>query len=61
MTHRGESTLSDLWYLEETMRRLVEELKKNNCLRQDFEFLTKAERESKLERFIDDFIYAGER
>lgn len=47
---------SDTQYLEETMKRLVKELKTNNCLSQDFEFLTKAERERKLEKFIDDFL-----
>ena len=49
-------SFSDTQYLEETMKRLVEELKKNNCLSQNFEFLTKAEREKKLEQFIDDFV-----
>ena len=30
-------------YIERRLRSLVEELKKNNCLSQDFEFLPKAE------------------
>lgn len=47
---------SDTRYLEEIMERLIEELKKNNCLSQDFEFLTKAERERKLEQFVNNFI-----
>lgn len=48
--------LSGSDYLEQTIKRLVEELKAKNCLSQDFEFLTKAERERKLERFVNDFI-----
>ena len=46
----------DIDYLERSIKRLVEELKKNNCLSQDFEFLTKTERVQKVESFIDDFI-----
>lgn len=49
-------TPSDMQYLEEIMKRMIEELKKNNCLSQDFEFLTKAERERKLEQFLNSFI-----
>lgn len=58
VTQKEEKAMpfSDTRYLEETMERLIKELKKNNCLSQDFEFLTKAEREHKLERFVNDFI-----
>lgn len=47
---------SEIEYLEQTMKRLVEELKQKNCLSQEFVFLTKAERENKLEKAIDEFI-----
>lgn len=46
----------DIEYLELTIRRLIEELKQKNCLSQEFEFLTKAEREQKVDVFIDGFI-----
>ena len=51
-----EYNLSGSDYLEQTIKRLVEELKAKNCLSQDFEFLTKAERECKLEQFVNNFI-----
>ena len=47
---------SDIEYLESTLKKLIEELKQKNCLSQEFKFLTKAEREQKIEEFIDDFI-----
>lgn len=47
---------SEIEYLEQTMKRLVEELKQKNCLSQEFRFVTKAERESELEKAIDEFI-----
>ena len=43
-------------YLELTIKRLVEELKAKNCLSQDFQFLTKAERKQAVEDFVDVFI-----
>ena len=43
-------------YLEQTIKRLVEELKAKNCLSQDFQFLTKAERKQAVEDFVYDFI-----
>lgn len=42
--------------LEQKVGQLIEELKKNNCLRRDFEFLTQAEREERLEDFVERFI-----
>lgn len=51
-----QEAYSDMRYLEESMKHLVKELKKNNCLSQDFKFLTKAERELALERVIEHFI-----
>ena len=49
----------DIDYLERSVKRLVEELKQKNCLSQDFEFLTKAERDQMVESFIDDFIQSA--
>lgn len=48
--------MSDIEYLEQVIKRLVEELKQRNCLSQEFQFLTEAERELKLEEFIDTAI-----
>lgn len=54
---RGEvESVNDAEYLENTIKRMVEELKTKNCLSQDFCFLTKAERDKALDNFIDDFI-----
>ena len=39
-------------YIERKLVGLAQELKKNNCLSQDFEFLTKAEF---AQRFLDSF------
>lgn len=47
---------SDTEYIEQTLKRLIEELKQENCLSQDFQFLTKAEREAVLEQRIDEFL-----
>ena len=51
-----EYSTVEINYLEETIKRLVEELKAKNCLSQDFQFLTKAEREKALEWHIDQFL-----
>lgn len=51
-----EYNLSGSDYLEQTIKRLVEELKAKNCLSQDFQFLTKAERKQAVEDFVDVFI-----
>ena len=48
--------MSDIEYLENTIKRIVEELKGKNCFSQDFQFLTKAEREIYFERHIDKFL-----
>ncbi len=48
--------MSDSEYIENTIKRLVEELKAKNCLSQEFQFLTKAERNRALEEFMDNFI-----
>lgn len=47
---------SDIAYLELSMKRLTEELKEKGCLRQDFRFLTKEERNASLERCVDQFL-----
>lgn len=44
-------------YIERKLVGLVQELKKNNCLSQDFEFLTKAEY---AQSFLDAFDQLGE-
>ena len=54
-----EYAVSDLRYVEESVKHLIEELKRKNIISQDFEFLTKPERERQMERFIDDFILNG--
>ncbi len=43
-------------YLEHTMKRLVEALKQQGCLSQDFAFLTQEEREQAVEDFVDELI-----
>lgn len=43
-------------YIEETLAKVIRELKQNKCLCQELEFLTEAEQAEKLEAFIDDFI-----
>jgi len=48
--------MNSLDYLEQVLKRLIDELKEKNCLDQDFKFQTKAEREKVLERFVEDFI-----
>lgn len=48
--------MTDMEYLEQTIKRMVEELKQRNCLSQEFQFLTKAEREGRLEKAVDDFL-----
>lgn len=48
--------MSDGEYVEQTIKRLIEELKQKNCLSQDFQFLTKAEREVLLEQQINQFL-----
>lgn len=48
--------MSDIEYIESTIKQLVEELKAKKCLSQEFRFLTKAERDRALERLMDDFI-----
>ena len=48
--------MDDIEYLENIIKRMVDELKAKKCLSQDFCFLTKAERDRALEDFIDDFI-----
>lgn len=52
----GRRKLSDAEYVEQILKRLIKELKQKNCLSQDFQFLTKAEREALLERRIDEFL-----
>lgn len=47
---------TDIIYLEQVVKKLIEELKQKNYLSQDFVFLTKAERGKVIEKFIDDFI-----
>ena len=48
--------MTDIEYIERTIKQLIEELKEKNCLSQEFQFLTKAEREAKMERTIDEFL-----
>lgn len=48
--------MSELEYIEQTLKRLIDELKKQNRLDQDFKFLTKAEREKILKEKIDEFL-----
>ena len=48
--------VTDTEYIEQAIKQLVEELKKRNCLSQDFRFLTKAEREALLGKKVDDFL-----
>lgn len=48
--------MSDGEYVEQTIKQLIEELKQKNCLSQDFQFLTKAERETLLEQKINQFL-----
>ena len=43
-------------YLEDTLRRVISELKEKEYLSQDFEFLTEAEANSRLDNFINGFI-----
>lgn len=45
-----------LAYIEDSISRLVKELKQNKCLSQDFEFLTEAEIDQRVEAFVDGFI-----
>lgn len=52
----GGEDVSDTQYLENIVKRIVEELKEKNCLSQDFQFLTKAEREIYFERHVDKFL-----
>jgi len=53
---KGGDFLTDIEYIERTIKQLIEELKEKNCLSQEFQFLTKAEREAKMERTIDEFL-----
>lgn len=48
--------MDQLRYIETTLRSLIEELKDNNCIGQDFEFLTEAEQNQVIESFIDSFL-----
>lgn len=48
--------MSDMEYIEQTLKQLVDELKQRNCLSQEFQFLTKAEREALLGKKVDDFL-----
>ena len=48
--------MTEIEYLENTIKQIVKELKLKNCLSQDFEFLTKAERELLFEQHIDQFL-----
>ena len=48
--------VTDTEYIEQAIKQLVEELKKRNCLSQDFRFLTKAERNAVAEQTIDTFL-----
>ena len=45
-----------LAYIEDSISRLVQELKQNKCLSQEFEFLTEAECNERSKAFIDRFI-----
>lgn len=47
---------SDLVYIEQTIKRLVESLKRDGYLDPDFQFLTKAERERALNEFMEKVI-----
>lgn len=48
--------IDEIGYLEHTIKRMVEELKQQGCLGEDFVFLTRAEQRLALERNIDQFI-----
>lgn len=43
-------------YLEQTIRRMVGELKRQGLLSEDFTFLTSTEQEAVLEQHIDQFL-----
>lgn len=43
-------------YLEQAIKQMLMDLKRRNCLGQDFQFLTKAEQNRTLDSFIDNFI-----
>lgn len=47
---------SDLGYIEQTIKRLVESLKRDGYLDPDFQFLTEAERERALNEFMEKVI-----
>ena len=49
-----------LFYLERTLSDLIDALKKRNCLDQEFEFLTKAERNQCIEDFMEQAIKTEE-
>ena len=51
-------TVSDIEYLEQSIKRLTEELKARGYLSQEFQFLTKAELEANVEWHIDQFLKA---
>ena len=46
----------DLDYLEQTVKRMVAELKARGCLSEGVTFLTRAEQEAALEEHIDRFL-----
>ncbi len=46
----------EIAYIENTLKQVIEELKRDACLRPDFQFDTKAEREAYAEQLIDDFL-----
>lgn len=47
---------NEIAYIESILRALISELKQRKCLSQEFQFLTKADRERMLENCIDAFI-----
>lgn len=54
----GESsyTFIEILDIEKALKRLIEELKEGNYIRQDFRFDTKEERFARVEKLIDDFL-----
>lgn len=52
----GMDQVDGFGYLEHTLKRLVEALKQQGCLPEDFVFLTQEEREKAVEDFMDDLI-----
>lgn len=47
---------SDIDYIEKILKKIIDELKENKSLSQDFIFLTKAEREEYANKIMSEFI-----